>query len=358
MANELEIFAQRLKSARVMAKLSMEGLCTLMGGLVTKQTISKYENAKMLPSSTILIALASALSVEMDYFFRPFSFDMQELEVSFRKKRSVSAKDEAALKMRIYEEIERYLEVEQILGIQRPFVPNVTTAPISTNQDMWMRAHEIRDNWKLGIVPIANVQSLLESHNIRVIILKDAPEGFDGLSGIINDMYPVIVLSDKLGIERQRFTALHELAHILYNKYMSESLTLHQKENLCHAFACEMLIDSSFINSVFGNNRNHVSLSELIPLQQDFGISIDAMVTKAFQLGLMSESRFRGYYIQKNTNKNFKALAEQSRYEEKPTNRFDSMVYSALARDLITESKAASLLNKSISDIRKHFNLV
>lgn len=79
MANELEIFAQRLKSARVMAKLSMEGLCTLMGGLVTKQTISKYENAKMLPSSTILIALASALSVEMDYFFRPFSFDMQEL---------------------------------------------------------------------------------------------------------------------------------------------------------------------------------------------------------------------------------------------------------------------------------------
>lgn len=358
MANELEIFAKRLKSARVMAKLSMDGLCNKMGGLVSKQTISKYENAKMFPSSTILIALASALSVNMDYFFRPYSFDMQELEVSFRKKRSVCAKDEAALKERIHDEIERYMEVEHILDIQRPFTPTVNTATINTIEDMCIRAREIRRDWKLGDAPIANVQSLLESQNVRVIILDDVPVGFDGLSGVINGQFPIIVIKRNSMIERQRFTSLHELAHVLYNNYMSEELSEHEKENLCNAFACEMLIGSDYIRMVFGNNRNRISLSELYPLQQDFGISIDAMVIKAHQLGLMSDSRYTGYFMHKNKSQNFKILAETSRYEEMTTHRFESMVYSALTQELITESKAASLLNKSVSDIHNNYNLV
>ena len=70
----------------------------------------------MMPSSTILIALADALRVELDYFFRPFAFDVQEMKVSFRKKASVGRKDIEALKVNIQDEIERYLEIEEILG--------------------------------------------------------------------------------------------------------------------------------------------------------------------------------------------------------------------------------------------------
>lgn len=33
----------------------------------------------------------------MEYFFRPFSFDMSEINISFRKKASVKAKDESSL---------------------------------------------------------------------------------------------------------------------------------------------------------------------------------------------------------------------------------------------------------------------
>lgn len=357
MAFELETFAKRLKSARVKAKLSMESLCEAMGGIVSKQTISKYENAKMLPSSTILIALASALDVNIDYFFRPYAFDMQELEVSFRKTRKVSVKDVAGLKERIYEEIERYLEIEKILDLQTPFAPHVNTAPITKREDMCMRAQEIRRDWNLGDAPITNVQSLLESKNIRVIVLNDAPEKFDGLSGIINGMYPIIVLKDQL-CERMRFTALHELAHILYNNYMSTELTDHDKENLCNAFACEMLISSARLSAVFAANRDRISLSELYPLQQDYGISIDAMIIKAYQLGLMSYRRYTGYYMRKNQSKSFHDLAEKNRFCEERTQRFESMVYCALAQELITESKAAALLNKSVSDIHSNFNLV
>ena len=98
---ELEIFAKRLRQARLKEKLSMDALSKSIQGVVSKQAISKYEAAKMLPSSTILIALADALKVNVDYFFQPFKFDVQEMQVSFHKKSSVSQKDIASLKIKI-----------------------------------------------------------------------------------------------------------------------------------------------------------------------------------------------------------------------------------------------------------------
>lgn len=358
MANELEIFAKRLKSARLMAKLSMEGLCNIMNGAVSKQTISKYEAAKMLPSLSILNNLSQALNVDLEYFFRPYTFDMASIEVSFRKKRSVSAKEEAALKERVQDEIERYLEVEDILGVQIPFSQPVSKAPISSLQDMAIRAQDLRRDWHLGEAPIANVPSLLENRNIRVIALYDTPNGFEGLSGIINEKYPVIILNANKTVERKRLTALHELGHILYNEYFAPNVSDHDKEKLCNAFACEMLIGSSIIASVFGSNRKEISLNELIPLQQDFGVSIDAIVMKANQIGLLSDSRYRGYFIRKNQSSSFKNFAESTRYVEKPTQRFESMVYCAMARELISESKAASLLGIPVSEVRNGLNLM
>lgn len=82
--NKLEIFAKRLKQARIKAKLSVEALCNNMNGLVSKQDISKYESAKMLPSSTVIISLASNLDVDVDYFFSPFTFEIDDFNISFR----------------------------------------------------------------------------------------------------------------------------------------------------------------------------------------------------------------------------------------------------------------------------------
>ena len=92
----------------------MDQLVRLIGGLVTKQAISKYESAKMKPTSTIMIALATALNADVEYFLRPFAFDANQLQVSFRKKSDTSAKEINALKVQIQDQIERYLEIEEL----------------------------------------------------------------------------------------------------------------------------------------------------------------------------------------------------------------------------------------------------
>ena len=104
-----EIFAKRLKSARLLSAMSMDKLVDAMGGIVSKNAIAKYERGEMMPNSSVLIELAKALSVKPDYFFRPFAVEIGNVE--FRKKRKLGAKKVTAIKLQVTDQIERYLEI-------------------------------------------------------------------------------------------------------------------------------------------------------------------------------------------------------------------------------------------------------
>ena len=136
MAELLNVFSKRLRQARILKKMSMDQLASMIGNSVSKQAISKYEAAKMMPNSTVLVALAAALDVEPDYFFRPFTFDLNEFQVSFRKKSDTSAKDVNALKVQIQDAVERYLEVEEILGRDKEISLQTDGKQLSTSAQM------------------------------------------------------------------------------------------------------------------------------------------------------------------------------------------------------------------------------
>lgn len=358
MLSDLEVFAKRLRQARIKEKLSMDALCEKAQGVVSKQAISKYEAAKMMPSSSTLMALAEALRVNLDYFFQPFKFDVEEMRFSFRKKASVKAKDTAALKIRIQEEIEHYLEIEEILGKEAIAYNKVETGQkISSPMDMTECAREVREKWQLGFDPIANVQDMLETNGIKVIPITGL-EGFDGLSGMVNEQ-PIIVLSKDIKMaERLRFTALHELGHLLFNQSFSDSLSEHDKEKMCHAFASEMLLPSQVINNALAGKAK-LSLNELVVLQEMYGISIDAIMHKLYEMGIVTEKRYKSFYIRKRMNKAFCAAVEESRCREKlKDTRYAALVYSALAQQLITTSKAASMLDCPVAMVRDKVNVI
>ena len=52
MSELLKVFAQRLKQARILKKMSMDQLVANIGGIITKQAISKYETANHIPAIT------------------------------------------------------------------------------------------------------------------------------------------------------------------------------------------------------------------------------------------------------------------------------------------------------------------
>ncbi len=266
--------------------------------------------------------------------------------------------DTNAIKEKIRDQIERYLAIEDVLGLENEFSFGYENAVLTTSSDVKAQAVRLRKEWGLGEDAINDVQATLENHAVKVIDI-DAPEGFDGLSGVVNGKYPVIVLNRNISqSERRRMTALHELAHILFNQCFDPLLTTRQKESLCTVFANEMLLPSSVFLKVIGANRKDISLNELIDLQIIYGISIDAMMMKAKELNVITEQRCRTYFIKKNQNEVFRNMVVDSRFDEPGSNRFLSLVYKAVASEFITVSKAASLLSSTMENVRNQLNLV
>ena len=336
-----------------MQGLSMDSLCEKAGNALSKQAISKYESGRMMPDSKSLIVLSNALGVSIDYFFRPIAVSIDNVE--FRKKAKLGIKQIETIKEIVRDKLERYLEIESIIDIQTEFKSRYDNITVQTENDIFSIVSRIKNEWKLGEDGINNLIEILEENKIKVIEI-DAPEGFDGLSGFANGKTPIIVLNKNFDSERKRLTALHELGHLLLN--FDTSINEKRIERFYNLFANEMLISKEVFIQKIGMNRKDISLQELQDIQLQFGISIDALMYKAKELNIITDARYRTFCIKKNQTKRFKEEVEKSRYKQEESNRFVRLVYRALASEIISISKASSLLNIPVNAIRNQLNLV
>lgn len=347
------IFSVRLKQARIMRGLSMDALCDKVGNAITKQSISKYETGKMLPDSKILILLSKALEVSIDYFFRQPSVSIENVE--FRKKSKLGVKQIDSIKEVVKDQLERYFEIENLNAIESSYRVQSGNVLVQDEDDIYPIVKRVKAAWQLGEDGINNLIEVLEDNNIKVVEI-DAPNSFDGLSGFVNGDTPVIVLNKNFKSERKRFTALHELGHLMLA--FDSSISDKEIESLCNLFASEMLISKEVFIQRIGAARGDISLEELKGLQIQFGISIDALMYKAKSLNIISENRFNTFHKKKNAVHQFKESVEKNRSKEECSNRFVRLVYRALASEIISFSKASALLGISIDSIRNQLNLV
>jgi transcriptional regulator with XRE-family HTH domain len=204
-------FGTRLSAARKMAGMSLQELADRLGNIVTKQSLNKYEKGLMKPDSELLIKIANILGVNVDYFFREYSVEL--VGVEFRKKSKLTKTQEKSVKEKTIDFLERYFELENILALPSDFVNPLGDNLITNNQDIEDVSMELRNAWELGLNPISNVVEMLEDNNIKVFEIE-APDSFDGLSAHVKGK-PIIVINKSFDLVRRRFTALHELAHLI-----------------------------------------------------------------------------------------------------------------------------------------------
>lgn len=347
-----EIFSQRLKNARIMKGFSMDDLCKKMDNCVSKMTISKYENNLLQPNSTIVISIAKALSLPFDYFFRPFTFKIESIK--FSRDGNLSDKQLESVKENVSDLIERYMNIEEICNDSVDFV-NPINEIIENETQLKEATQKIRKEWQLGTDGIVNVISLLEEHGIKIMEI-DAPEGLSGLSSIVNEKYPVIIINKNFYSEKKRFIALHELAHIILK--FSDSVSENQEEAYCDLFASEMLIPESVFKNLLGVSRHDISYQELKAIQMQYGISCESLMNKAYECGIISEQRLKYFKASKKNNPSFNEKIDKSYYAEENANRFNRLVYKALSNEFISISKAANLLNQSVEQVRGDLVLV
>lgn len=319
----------------------MDALAELIN--ITKQSISKYENGLMLPSYEILNKMAKALGKEYEDFMRPVMDGVAKMEVSFRKQPEMKATERKALEENIKDQVQNFLTIKNVLGRETSIRKETERFDILSTDDMVLYAKWLRGVWGLGDMPITNVQRLLTEKGI-VLIWAKGKGNWDGASGKVNGNQYVIVLNECKGYnERMRFSAMHELCHLLCNDCFNSKLTEGNKEKLCNVFASEMLLPSDVVTKTLGR-KGKIYENDLFSIRERYGISTDAIVYKLLEMKLITIGRQNRYYREKNKSEESRKGIEKIRFVEEKCDCYADMVCEAYERRLITRERAEDYL--------------
>ena len=350
-----ELFAQKFKSARVKNGLSLQELAVRLDKKISRQALHKYEKGEVLPDSLMIGLLSDALNVRPEYFFNPTQVELGHIE--FRKLKRLPAKEEKMIIEEARDYLSRYIELEEILGINSSFKnPIKNLSPIGSIADIENAASELRKEWKLGIEPLVNVYELLEDHHIKIVEIE-AGDAYDGMQMIVNESIPVIAINKHTikKNDRKRFTAMHELAHLLLS--FQKNITEKQKETFCHQFAAAMLFPAEALIKELGKKRNRLFMQELGTLKQQYGISIQAIVMRCKDIGIITDYYCRQFFFFiKQMGWKVDEPVEYNGIES--SKRFDQLLFRGLAEEMISMSKAASLKNQKLAEFRSQSLMV
>lgn len=338
----------RLKSARILKGISLQELAQVLDKPMSRQALHKYEQGIVTPNLEMLKMLSKALGVPVEHFYKKSSsLDIGKIE--FRKLHSMPAREELSIIEQTKDILERYLEVEAILGIVANFAnPLKSFKQIISYSDVNLAAMKVREAWNMGIDPIANVVDLLESHAVKIAKVS-VNDSIDGFQTWINESIPVIGYN-KQKLDKQdriRFTLLHELCHLLLGDKFGEA-TSDQIEKFCNHFAGVMLIPDSALFNELGEHRNQILIQELGAIKRKYGISMQALLMRIKICGILNEHAVKQLFNA------FKVLGwsinepyDFQGFEQ--SDRMLQLVYRALAEKLITSNKAKELGGKDFT---------
>lgn len=349
-----KVFGKRLADARKMRQLSQKALSEATGGNVSSSAIDKYEKGQTIPSTSVLVHLVQALGFNTDYFFTPYTVEVNFDRFEFRKRAKLGAKAIESIKLKVVMKLEKYIQIENTMNstIQCDLI--YQDKLVRTEEDAIDAAHYIRNILRLSDGPVSSPIAMLEEHGVKIIELDEVEE-FDGTSNWI-DGIPVVVINVKKQSERNRLNLFHELGHLMMS--IPADVDDKKKENLCNVFANEMLITKERFIEIFGTKCAAIYTDTLISLQREYGISPDALMMKAKQLGVITPSRHKYFHIKLNQNKWLRDMVHEERYPKEHPTRFQMLVFKALDEAEITISKAAAYLDISVADIMHRITYV
>ena len=346
------MIGSRLKNARAKSGLSLRDLESKLGNLVSAQAIGKYERDEMMPSSKVLMALADALEVPENYLLSPSAIALEGVE--FRKNRLTSKREEASVEASVLSAVERYLQIEDLLAASSATWAPPPGAPfrVRTLEDAESAAMRLRQLWQLGLDPVPSLIEFLEETGVKVI-RQPLEAAVSGMMCFVRKQQdgrvPVIVISSNINGERQRFTLAHELGHLVLD--VDASL---DEEKASHRFAGAFLMPAEVLRAEVGEHRTAISVGELFQLKRLFGVSVLAIAYRCKDLGILS-TKGLGQLFAVFTNRGWRKppYAEPEEIQAEESTRFKRLCFRALAEGLISEAKAAELLETTVHQLAR-----
>lgn len=276
----------RLAQARRLAGMSKKDIADHL--TVTPAAVGQYEAGVTRPRPDVVQRLAEVLGVPTGFFAagRPHA----QLDVSgthFRSLRStrVYQREKAvAFAAQIWELTHA---LERRVALPAVDLPGFESGGAELPADPVEAARALRRHWSLGAGPIAHLVRTLEARGIVVAMLPFERGEAARIDAFSTSRLPrplIVLTPDRADdVYRYRFSAAHELGHLVLHADTASGDAQHERE--ADTFAAEFLTPRA---SIAPELPARVDFAALARIQTAWGVSIKSLLYRCRELGLIS----------------------------------------------------------------------
>lgn len=282
------IYGERVQQARELQGLTQSALAKLVN--VNQSAIARIERGDLQPSGSLLERLAFHTRMLPPFFRRPPVGGFPLGSLRYRARARMSAGERA----RAHRRAALLWEMTEVICQQRPLrlppvvLPRLTDEPAAA-------ARIVRAQF--GSPPDAPIRHLLHEVELAGALLLVVPDTMphgDGFSAWVGDAppKPVIAIANGVTGDRQRFTVGHEVGHLVLHGEQGDPARF---EREAWAFAAELLLPERAMRREL---VAPVTLAGLLELKPRWRVSVQALVMRARELGIVTDRQYHYLFQQ------------------------------------------------------------
>jgi Zn-dependent peptidase ImmA (M78 family)/transcriptional regulator with XRE-family HTH domain len=287
---------ERLREARLARGLYMKSLGDLIG--VSGTAIGNYESGADKPQPERVKQLSEQLQFPAEFFSRrPWPDSIEPVFWRSRAAVTKHAREMTEQRMKWMCEIFAFLTAE--VNVPAPNLPDLNLPGdfrLLTPENIEGAAGQLRRSWGLRDLPIPDMILALENVGIPVTTLEIASDKQDGFCFRCASLGRAFVGINTYNVSacRGRLDAAHELGHIVLHGRVTpeqerDPASRKMIEQQAFRFAGALL----FPRHAFLSEVGALSLDYFSSLKKRWGMSIAAMISRAYDLGLIDNENRR-----------------------------------------------------------------
>lgn len=288
MNESTKVNGDRIRQAREIRGLTQQELAKIIGA--DQSTVARYERDLLTASDTQLQAIALATGFPVSFFRRPPGPEFPFGSLMNRARGSLHREDRDRLR-----QLGRLtFELASILA--DGFVNIDVHVPSADASDPVKAAQITRNSFGLSPdTPLINIISRLERNGVFVFAIPDEIDEHDAYSlwADAEPRKPVIVVSGGKPGDRLRWNVAHELGHLVMHRALGASVV--EREGEADRFASELLAPRA---ALLQELQPPLTLTRFAELKARWGVSIQALITSARNLELISDRQREYLYYQ------------------------------------------------------------
>lgn len=335
------MIGKNIKYYRLLNQLSQEELAQQIG--LKKMAVSNYEMDKRLPDLATIRKIAEALHISLSKLTMDNSSGLVIEHGAFRKNASITQTMQELILGYVDRYLARLVEVVSCFG-------DAVLAPVPQFEHVAVTDFESAGQYLRKILelpangPIGNITDILENKGYIICPIQIDERHFSGNSGTVNGR-PYIAVNTTMPAERQRFTLIHELAHLVFTFSDDQD-----EERMVDGIAGAFLLPEDDIKRELGPKRSDIR-SDLRYIQHEYNVSMASIIMRAYQTKIISKAVYE--ITQKWMSAQGLRRDEQSGIPCEKSHLLEQLIVRAVAEDEITVSKAAELLDKPFVEVRE-----